>query len=113
MSDYDDLDQPALGTCCYCQKRQATIVLMLDYKAPKNGSGTGWGCIVCGLPSDGAVTVLCSVCWTGSHHNPAFKAWLKKPLVCVGYPADDQRSRLADPEPFGHDMAKHEEEDRA
>src|SRR5690606_22795304 len=97
------------GTCCYCQERQATIVLMLDYKAPL--AGHGWGCIVCGLPSDGAITVLCGCCWQLSHTSPAFKAWLKKPLVCSGFPKDNERTRLTDPEPFGHDMDKHAEED--
>jgi|SRR5208337_1807106 len=50
-----------LGPCCCCggTKRVRNIV-MLPYRAPV--PGTGWGCVVCGLPEDGAIYIACDRC---------------------------------------------------
>jgi NMD protein affecting ribosome stability and mRNA decay len=32
----------------------------MDFLGPT--PGRGWGCVVCGVPSDGAVAVLCDAC---------------------------------------------------
>jgi hypothetical protein len=51
-----------LGACCGCGKkgRKVRNIILLDKLAPE--PGTGWGCAVCGLASDGALAVLCDAC---------------------------------------------------
>lgn len=51
-----------LGACCACGKQDETVrnLIMLPEKAPVEG--TGWGCSVCGLASDGAMAVICDRC---------------------------------------------------
>jgi hypothetical protein len=51
-----------LGPCCACGKKDGTVrnLLMLPYKAPAPGSG--WGCVVCHLPPDGASAIVCDQC---------------------------------------------------
>ena len=65
MIDIDDPDfaesTPDLGACCACGGfDHVRNVFMLDQKAPV--PGTGWGCLVCHLPNDGAIAVLCDAC---------------------------------------------------
>lgn len=50
------------GACCFCgSEKLATCRLMcLDKKAPV--PGTGWGCVLCRLPADGAFAVVCDEC---------------------------------------------------
>ncbi|MBW4556396.1 MAG: hypothetical protein KME59_10730 [Trichormus sp. ATA11-4-KO1] len=59
--DYDE-ESLDLGTCCSCGCTGETVrnIITLEKKAPV--PGTGWGCLVCGLPSDGAITVVCDDC---------------------------------------------------
>lgn len=77
----DDLN---LGACCECGERDCHNVMMLDFKAPI--PGTGWGCVVCKLPQDGAVAVLCNSCMeTVNRENRTPR------LVCVGYPYKNVR----------------------
>lgn len=78
-------DAPYLGPCCVCETEAGVHnIIMLDRQAVM--SGHGWGCLVCGLASDGAMAVLC---------DPCLKAWqadnsiLK--IACRGYPAKDGR----------------------
>lgn len=51
-----------LGACCACGKEGETVrnVMMLEKKAPV--PGTGWGCVLCHLPNDGAVAIVCDDC---------------------------------------------------
>lgn len=54
----DDLD---LGPCCACEGLEnVRNIMMLDKKALTPGKG--WGCVVCHLPNDGAIAVLCDRC---------------------------------------------------
>jgi hypothetical protein len=81
-----------MGPCRECGTAHATNVIMLPLRAPK--PGTGWGCLPCGLPADGAVSVLCDDC-------------ADRPLrfVCDGYPKEGKRvsiETLGD-EAFDHD----------
>lgn len=88
---------PNLGACCVCGHTiGVTNILMLDRLAPV--PGTGWGCLVCGLPSDGAVAVVCDPCLG---QTPRF--------VCAGYPADGERAPYEDlpPDEFKHNEAAH------
>jgi hypothetical protein len=53
----EDLD---FGVCCSCRDRRATGFVMLRLRAPV--PRTGWGCLVCHLPQNGAVAALCDQC---------------------------------------------------
>ena len=51
-----------LGMCCACRLAGPTVrnIMMIPFRAPVPGKG--WGCLVCRLPSDGAVAVVCDAC---------------------------------------------------
>lgn len=92
------LQHTDLGSCCRCGKYGKSVrnILMIHQLAPT--PGTGWGCVVCGLPTNGAVAVMCDACM-----------YLEPLLVCVGYPYENVRRKiefLADV-PFDHDLSKH------
>jgi hypothetical protein len=94
-------DEYDLGACCACGEPGPTVrnLLMLPLHAPH--PGTGWGCVVCGLPSDGAVAVVCDAC---------LEAGRQPTEVCCGYPLERARIARAAMEyrgPFGHDLTKH------
>jgi hypothetical protein len=59
-----DIEATDFGPCCACGREgegiQAQNIIMLEQKAPT--PGTGWACFQCGLPSDGAVSVVCDDC---------------------------------------------------
>jgi hypothetical protein len=98
-----EVDGPNLGLCCECGERPATGMMMLPWLAPM--PGTGWGCVICDLPANGAVAVLCDPCAdkvaAEANHWPRF--------VCVGYAQDNKRKPLAKlpSDYFGHDRSKH------
>jgi hypothetical protein len=58
----DDPHPHDLGSCCACGCYGAQVrnILLIQRLAPV--PGTGWGCVVCGLPSDGAIAVVCNDC---------------------------------------------------
>jgi hypothetical protein len=100
-----DDDAPALGPCCMCEGVSGVRnLMMLDRRGLVPGHG--WGCVVCGLPSDGATAVLCDACLA------AYRAGRKLRFVCRGYPAKDGRAALEElPDgAFAHDEAKHAED---
>ena len=106
MTAQDDDEPASLGSCCICETYFGVRnIVMLDRRAPI--AGHGWGCVVCGLPSDGAVAVLCDGCLE------LFQAGGVCLFACRGYPAKDGRVPFADlsPEPFGHDEAKHQQDE--
>jgi len=92
-----------IGRCCVCEKGGPKVrnIVMLHQRAPVRG--TGWGCFVCGLPSDGAVAVICDDCL------PGIQAGGSPKFVCVGYPYQNDRLPFADLKTpaFDHDMSKH------
>jgi hypothetical protein len=94
LSDVEDL-----GPCCNCGTTEHVVnIVLLDQRGPV--AGKGWGCVVCSLPCDGAVAVLCDDC-AGLGFSPRF--------VCEGYPAERKRfstDRLS-PEPFVHKDIPH------
>ena len=99
LTPYDH--QMDLGACCACEATGATVrnIIMLDKRAPV--SGTGWGCVQCRLPFDGAVYVLCDECLDAKREPKD---------VCRGYPGEGARVSIATvTEPFEHDMSKHPE----
>lgn len=55
------------GDCCACGKPldgndEHINLLSLKQRAPV--PGTGWGCLVCNLPQDGAMAIVCDACLT-------------------------------------------------
>lgn len=101
---FDSHDDPFgsidLGRCCHCGKEDQVVnILCLPLKAPV--PGTGWGCAVCGVPSNGAVTVLCNSC-TRANNPPLF--------ACFGSPSDGDRVSVKELAiPFEHDLDHHPE----
>lgn len=102
MNDGD----PSLGPCCICETHVGvTNIMMLDQKAPL--AGRGWSCIVCNLPADGAIAVLCDGCMD------LVEAGAQPVYVCRGFPASDGRALYCDlpAEPFHHDAVAHQREE--
>lgn len=95
-----------LGLCCSCEKSGPSVknILMLNKKCPLLGKG--WGCLVCNLPNDGAVAVVCDECMEASSG--------KAPMLifaCRGWPAED--GRIAFSELMGvheHNMHFHQKD---
>lgn len=99
-------DDKTLGSCCICETRAGVVnVIMLDQRGTV--PGRGWGCVVCDLPSDGAVAVLCDDCRDAWF---ADKAELR--FVCRGYASSGERDPIEalPPGEFKHDEAKHTED---
>ena len=104
-----EADVPDLGPCCSCRQSgpQVRNILALPFRAPV--PGTGWGCVVCGLPCDGAVAVVCEACLDACT-GPRSSGHPQE--VCYGYPGEGKRCAYAacTQEPFDHDATLHEEE---
>jgi hypothetical protein len=90
-----------LGACCACEKNRPDVrnIVMIAKKGVI--AGHGWGCVVCGLPLDGASYVLCDAC---------FEAKREPVYACRGYPGSEGRILLSVlTVPFDHDESKHSE----
>lgn len=90
-----EAEMSELGSCCNCGRADGvTNIVMLNRRAPTPGKG--WGCVVCNLPSDGAVAVLCDVCFTIGEYPKT---------VCTGYATEPGRTPYDDLDPivFDHD----------
>jgi hypothetical protein len=87
-----------LGPCCACEATAGVRnIIMLHKLAPI--LGTGWGCVVCGLPCDGAIAVLCDGC-VGAKRPARFAVF--------GLASERRRIPVADlADDFDHDLAKH------
>jgi hypothetical protein len=84
---------PDLGSCCICGGTDGVVnIIMLSHKNPI--PGRGWGCFVCGLPSDGATAVVCRDCF-GEGEDPAEVASRLR-WACRGYPGSDGRVPIAE-----------------
>jgi len=97
-----DPEDPDLGPCCCCGGTEnVRNIVMLSRRAPV--PGTGWACMVCGLPPDGASYVACDHC---------VEANAKPREICFGYVGSGQRRPIdsLSPEVFEHDMALHRKE---
>lgn len=95
---------PGFGPCCCCEAeiRHNPGLMMLGFEGPPGW--TGWGCMVCGLPSRGAIAVLCQAC-VKAQRVPSFIAAGRN----VG---DNLRLRLDGKfvqVPFTHRLAQHPE----
>jgi hypothetical protein len=96
--DYDELPPEDYGPCCACLKQKPTTrnLLMLPHRA--SVPGTGWGCIVCNLPPDGAVAIVCDDC---------LQSQRELQNVIFGYPMEKQRVGY---EAVSHTKFKHTQE---
>lgn len=97
-----------LGKCCICEKEDDSVrnAITLDKKSPAGTVG-GWGCFVCNLPSEGAVSVICDDCFENYVDK---KTELK--FACLGYPGENKRIPIEElTEDFHHDKTKHEEDE--
>lgn len=97
------IDEVELGLCCQCGRLEGVRnVVALPYDIGENG---GWGCFTCGLPTHGAIAVLCDECLDDvSEENPI--TW-----YCIGHPHLNHRGLVAELDvPFEHDMRFHETE---
>jgi hypothetical protein len=85
--------------CCSCGRKDSTVrnMLMLPFRG--SVPGTGWGCVLCALPPDGASAILCDACLSAG----------KQPIrVIKGYLAKNQYEPLpVDRSIFDHDQSKH------
>jgi len=94
------MEELDFGPCCACEGLEnVRNVLMLHVKGITPGKG--WGCFVCGLPADGAVTVLCDSCMESK----------AKPRFAVdGYAIEKRRIPIEQlTVPHEHDLSKHRE----
>jgi hypothetical protein len=101
--DDHELGEANLGPCCICGRSDGVIcIVMLPQRGPV--AGEGWGCITCGLPSNGAVAVLCEPCvaaWQA--HDVPLK------FVCRGHATRGERIPIGElpPGTFDH-LFEHE-----
>lgn len=98
--------EPMIGRCCRCGKLKTLRTLaQLPYKGPT--PGRGWGCMVCDLPPDGMVAIICDEC----AELPALEANLR--WICSDYPSSTKRHSWANAKkhlvPHNHDLSKHPE----
>jgi hypothetical protein len=93
----------SLGECCACRGTEnVRNIVAIAKRGPV--SGKGWGCVVCGLPMDGAISVVCDSCLES-----------KAPIleVCYGVPKENRRLHIDSlSEVFEHNMGLHAEEER-
>jgi hypothetical protein len=107
----DELLSMDFGPCCACGKERPKWaedlpgswppnIIMLEQKAPT--PGTGWGCVQCGLPLDGAVAGICDDCLN-----------IGRPIrfAIDGFAKDKKRVPIESlTGEHKHDMSKHPEE---
>lgn len=58
-AEYDAID---LGPCCACGQESPEVRNLIALHRPAPVPGTGWGCVVCGLPMNGALVAVCDAC---------------------------------------------------
>lgn len=102
----DDEPELSIAKCCACGESNETVrnIVMLDNKTAE--AGTGWGCVQCGLASDGAVAVLCDLCAQADPVGDSIRE------AVVGYMRDGRREPIAAVRArprHEHDMTKHPE----
>jgi hypothetical protein len=97
---------PSLGSCCICETFEGVmVILLINRRAPVPGHG--WGCAICGLPSDGACAVFCEPCYE------FIEAGASPIFACRGWPGSDGRIKFTElsDEHFDHIGAAHAEQE--
>lgn len=116
VDNLGNLSSPtALGSCCICERIDPTVRTIITLPKRSPSPGKGWGCLACGLPTDGALAVICDVCAgpvdeVGCNLDSTVPERLR--FACRGYPGADGRVPIGelDPTPFVHDLSFHREE---
>ena len=99
-----DIEAGMIGECCACRRRDVRRhIVLLNCLAPV--SGTGWGCLVCNMPNDGGLGLVCSRC-VAKGRNKAMHMM----LIVSGYVMDDHLIDAAPwrEKPFDHDLEVHD-----
>lgn len=87
--------------CCICLKKTTDKNLVLvSRKAPI--PGTGWGCHTCGLPADGAVSILCDECFSKFANKKVPVKYVYRGFLDAG-----ELVELKTLDNFNHDEIKH------
>ncbi len=109
MSDLQ-IDLSDLGACCRCDcpgnpDNPVRTIVSLPHKAPI--AGHGWGCVVCGLPPDGAQAAVCDVCAEEMHEDQGPHAGLR--WAWQGYPGEGRTPISSLAGSHEHDLTRHPE----
>lgn len=99
---------PKLGTCCICGgSSKVRNVIMLEKLCPM--PGRGWGCLVCCLPSNGAIAVVCNPC-IEQRRGDTRDVVRDLRWACRGFAGRDGRVEIGTLEGrFDHDLSMHRE----
>ena len=99
---YQQDDEPDVGTCRQCGAERPRNVVILTRRCAT--AGTGWGCVICCLPFDGAGTILCDSCIARWQNNARMIWW-----AVDGLPAENRRIRIRclPAGTFDHNAAAH------
>jgi len=100
-----ELDEVELtGPCCACRRVFVYLrhVVCMTFRAPEGALDKGWGCVVCAIPSHGALAVVCDECMNA-----------QRPIldVCADYVRNPARALVTDELraiPWVHIQASHE-----
>lgn len=78
-----------LGPCCGCGRvgRDVRRVVQVPRLCPT--PGRGWACLLCDLPADGAIAVVCGRCEARLEAGEAWQEVLSH--ACAGLPREDGR----------------------
>ena len=91
-----------LGPCCACQKTGASVRNIVSLPFIASQPGTGWGCVACELPADGALAVVCDHCL--ETHAPLR-------FATDGFAVDKGRVPIETlTEPYKHDLSRHKDQ---
>jgi hypothetical protein len=95
------------GNCCICNIHNNTVrnIVLLERKNTIN-PGKGWGCVICDLPEDGAVAILCDPCAKKLMNHAKSVGYDDDSLIkyaCAEYPVEPERIPLSQLiEPYKH-----------
>jgi hypothetical protein len=110
MNDDDEpeeIDALAPRACCICGdiKMTSRNIAMLDFKRPHGASVSGWGCVVCNLPMEGALAVVCDDCQAADRTLDDIRFILAGALDDPGRIPIEGLVRI----PHAHDLTRHPE----
>jgi hypothetical protein len=97
-----------LGPCCRCRDQiyEGGMIIMLNVECQIRGHG--WGCLVCGVPANGACVVLCTACGDLLSQGTVIRDYCLE--ACRGFPRVDGRCSIGElTTPFDHDYSRHPE----
>lgn len=80
-----------LGPCCICEATGPTVRVLVSLNKLSPTPGRGWCCVVCEIPSDGALAVLCDECADRLEREPSPDVASALKFACRGYPGTDGR----------------------